>query len=119
MATSFFPEGLSPLTRYNAAQRGTHIRRRNRKRSDGAVAVVRPAAAVIRVLATSSSFDNPFGSDCALAGLFRVMALASRLPSQSHNLYCPNWDSGIRDSHHALEHFPVNQSVSFSLERAR
>ena len=74
MATSFFPEGLSPLTRYNAAQRGTHIRRRNRKRSDGVVAVVRPAAAVIRVLATSSSFDNPFGSDCALAGLFRVMA---------------------------------------------
>jgi len=47
MATSFFPEGLSPLTRSNAAQRGTHIRRRNRKRSDGAVAVVRPAAAVI------------------------------------------------------------------------
>jgi hypothetical protein len=54
MATSFFLEGLSPLTRSNAAQSGTHIRRRNRKRSDGAVAVVRLAAAVIRVLGTWS-----------------------------------------------------------------
>jgi hypothetical protein len=60
MATSLFPEGVSPLAPSNAAQWQTHIRRRNRKRSDGSVAVVRSAAAVIRVLATSSSFDNPF-----------------------------------------------------------
>jgi hypothetical protein len=60
MATLFFPEGLSTLARSNAAQWGTHIRRRNRKRSDSAAAVVRSVAAVIRVLATWSSFDNPF-----------------------------------------------------------
>jgi hypothetical protein len=52
-----------------AAQcRASYIRRRNRKRSDGAVAVVRFVAAAVRVLATWSSFDNPFrDSDCDLA----------------------------------------------------
>jgi hypothetical protein len=60
MARSFFPEEKSSLARPNAAHSRTHIRRRNRKCSDGAVAVVRSAAAVIRVLVTSSSFDNPF-----------------------------------------------------------
>jgi hypothetical protein len=60
MATSFFPEMVSPLVWSNAAQSGTHIRRRHRKCSDGAVAVVRSVAAAIRVLATWSSFDNPF-----------------------------------------------------------
>jgi len=60
MATSLFPEGVSPLARSNAARWRTHIRRRSRKRSDGAVAAVRSAAAVFRVLATSSSFDDPF-----------------------------------------------------------
>jgi hypothetical protein len=59
MATPFFPEMVSPLARSNAAQWGTHIRRRNRKCSDGAVAVVRSVAAAIRVLATWSSFDSP------------------------------------------------------------
>jgi hypothetical protein len=37
---------------YNAAQWGTHIRRRNRKCSDGAAAVLRSLAAAIRALAT-------------------------------------------------------------------
>jgi len=60
MAASFFPEMASPLARSNAAQWRTHIRRRNRKRSDGAFAVVRSVAAAIRVVATWSSFDNPF-----------------------------------------------------------
>jgi hypothetical protein len=41
METPFFPEMVSPLARSNAAQWRTHIRRRNRKRSDGAVATVR------------------------------------------------------------------------------
>jgi hypothetical protein len=36
----------------NAAQWGTHIRRRNRKCSDGAAAVLRSLAAAIRALAT-------------------------------------------------------------------
>jgi hypothetical protein len=68
MATPFFPEMVSPVARPNAAQWRTHIRRRNRKRSDGAVAVVRSVAAAIRVLATLSLFDNPFrASDCGLA----------------------------------------------------
>jgi len=39
-----------PLTPSNAAQRGTHIHPRNRKRFDGAVAVVRSDAAAIRAL---------------------------------------------------------------------
>jgi len=51
---------VSLLARSNAAQWRTHIRRRNRKRSDGAVAVVRSVAVAIRALATWSSFDNPF-----------------------------------------------------------
>jgi hypothetical protein len=60
MATPFFSEMVSPLARSNAAQWRTHIRRRNRKRSDGAVAAaVRSVAAAIRVLATWSSFDIP------------------------------------------------------------
>jgi hypothetical protein len=49
MATPFFPEMVSPLARSNAAQWGTHIRRLDRKRSDGAVAVVRSVAAAIRL----------------------------------------------------------------------
>jgi hypothetical protein len=36
------------------------IRRRNRKRSDGADAVVRSDAVAIRAPATWQSFDNPF-----------------------------------------------------------
>jgi len=58
MATPFFPEMVSPLARSNAAQWGTHIRRRHRKRSDGAVAVVRSVAAAMRLLETRSSFDS-------------------------------------------------------------
>jgi hypothetical protein len=48
--------GLESLSRRhiwrssNAVQRGTHIRRHNRKRFDGAVAVVRSVAAAIRAL---------------------------------------------------------------------
>jgi len=61
MATLFFPEIVSPPPRSNAAQWRTHIRRRNHKRSAGAVAVARSVAATIRVLATWSSFDKPFG----------------------------------------------------------
>jgi hypothetical protein len=38
------PEMATPLLEPNAAQRGTHIRRRNRKRFDGAVAIVRSGA---------------------------------------------------------------------------
>jgi hypothetical protein len=53
MATPFFLEMLSPLARSNAAQWRTRIRRRNRKRSDGAVAVARSVVAAIGVLATS------------------------------------------------------------------
>ena len=52
MATSFLSEMATPLPEPNAAQRGTHIRRRNRKRSDDAVAIVRSDAAAIRALAT-------------------------------------------------------------------
>ena len=37
-------------TQSNAAQRGTHIHARNRKRFDGAVAVVRSVAVASRVL---------------------------------------------------------------------
>jgi hypothetical protein len=59
MATPFFPEMVSPLARSDAALWGTHIRRRNRKRSDGAVAIVRSVAAAMRLLlATRSSFDS-------------------------------------------------------------
>ena len=50
MATTFLPEMATPLPRPNAAQWGTHIRRCNRNRSDGAVAIVRSDAAAIRVL---------------------------------------------------------------------
>jgi len=71
MATPFFPEMVSPLERSDAAQWGTHIRRRNRKRSDGAVAVVRSVAASIRVLATWSSFDS-LRRDCSPAGFIPV-----------------------------------------------
>jgi hypothetical protein len=46
---------LDRLARSNAAQWGTHIRRRNRKCSDAAVAVVRSVAAAIGALATQSS----------------------------------------------------------------
>jgi hypothetical protein len=60
MAASFFPEMASPLARSNAAQWRTHNCRRNRKRSDGAFAVVRSVAAAIRVVATWSSFENLF-----------------------------------------------------------
>ena len=54
MATTFLLEMATPLPRSNAVQRGTHIGRRNRKRSDGAVAIVRSVAAAIRVLTTWS-----------------------------------------------------------------
>jgi len=50
------------MARSNAAQLGTRIRRRNRKRSGGAVAVVRSVAAAIHALATWSSF-NSLGRD--------------------------------------------------------
>jgi hypothetical protein len=39
-----------PLTQSNAAQRGTHIHPRNRKRFDGAIAVVRSVAVAICAL---------------------------------------------------------------------
>jgi len=54
MATSFLPAMAAPLPRSNAAQRGTHIRRRNCKRSVGAVAIARSDAAAIRALGTWS-----------------------------------------------------------------
>jgi len=54
MATSFLPEMATPLPRSNAAQRGTHIRRRNRKHFDGAVAIVHSDAAAIPALGTWS-----------------------------------------------------------------
>jgi hypothetical protein len=57
--------------RSSAARWETHIRRRNRKRSDGAVAFVPSVAAAVRVLATSSSF-NSVGTDCNLAGFIPV-----------------------------------------------
>ena len=38
------------MARPNAAQWRTHIRRRNRKRFDGAIAIVRSGAAAIRAL---------------------------------------------------------------------
>ena len=43
---------LERLARSNAAHWGTHIRSRNRKRSDDAVAVPRSFVAAIRALAT-------------------------------------------------------------------
>jgi len=46
------PAVLERLARSNAAHWGTHIRRRNRKRSDDAVAVLRSFAAAICALAT-------------------------------------------------------------------
>ena len=46
------PAVLERLARSNAAQWGTHNRRRNRKHSDDAVAVLRSFAAAIRALAT-------------------------------------------------------------------
>jgi hypothetical protein len=54
MATTFLPEMATPLPQSNGAQRVTHIRGRNRKRSDGAVAIVRSDAAAIRALGTWS-----------------------------------------------------------------
>jgi hypothetical protein len=50
---SAYPHDAKPeLPRSNAAHSETHIRRRNRKCSDGAVAVLRSLAAAIRALAT-------------------------------------------------------------------
>jgi hypothetical protein len=46
------PTVLERLARPNAAQWGTDIRLRNRKRSDGAAAVLRSIAAAVCVLAT-------------------------------------------------------------------
>jgi hypothetical protein len=64
---------MSPLARSNAAQWRTHIRRRNRKRSDGAAAAVRSVAAALRVLATWSSFDTLLGLlDGGLTRLWEV-----------------------------------------------
>jgi hypothetical protein len=81
MATPFFREIVSPLARSNAAQLRTHIRRRNRKRFDGSVAAVRSVAAAIRVLATWSSFDNPFRAcDCGLARFIPALWRAVYLP---------------------------------------
>jgi hypothetical protein len=55
MATTLFlPEMAAPLPRPNAVQWETHIRCYNRKRSDGAVAIVRSDAAAIRSLGTWS-----------------------------------------------------------------
>jgi len=54
MATSFLSEMATPLPEPNAAQRGTHIRHRNRKRFDGAVAIVRSGAGAVRALGTWS-----------------------------------------------------------------
>jgi hypothetical protein len=56
MATPFFPEMVSPLARSDAAQWGTHIRRRNRKRSDARLRLF--VAAAMRLLAARSSFDS-------------------------------------------------------------
>src|SRR6516165_11955614 len=113
MAASFFPEIVSPLARSNAARWRTHIRRRNRKRSDGAFAVVRSVAAPIRVVATWSSFDNPFHWQCLRSSHFIPALWLARvyLPIR-HSLCCPNWDKDIRDSHHVLERLPLNQSLS-------
>jgi hypothetical protein len=46
------PAVLERVARSNAAHWGTHIRRRNRKRSDDAVAVLPSLAAALRALAT-------------------------------------------------------------------
>jgi hypothetical protein len=54
MATTFLPEMATPVPLPNAVQWGTHIRRPNRKRFDGAVAIVRSDAAAIRTLGTWS-----------------------------------------------------------------
>jgi hypothetical protein len=53
------PAVLERLARSNAAQWGTHNRRRNRKHSDDAVAVLRSFAA-IRALATQSCYRTRF-----------------------------------------------------------
>ena len=58
---------LEHLAQSNAAQWGTHIRRRNRKRSDGAVAVLRSVATALCALVTWPSF-NSLRKDCGLAG---------------------------------------------------
>src|SRR6516225_2683538 len=107
MATSLSPEGVSPLARSNAARWRTHIRRRNRKRSDDAVAAVRSAAAVIRVSATSSSFDNPsVGNDCGIASFIPALRPSLRVYFPDRPIICvaQKWVSGIRDGHHVLEH---------------
>jgi hypothetical protein len=112
MATPFFPKMVSPLAQSNAAQLRTHIRRRNRKRSDGAVAAVRSVAAAIRVLATWSSFDNPFrASDCGLARFIPALWPSAFTFPLTRSLCWPNWDSVICDSHHVLEPLPLNQSL--------
>jgi hypothetical protein len=54
------PAVLERLARSNAAQWGTHNRRRNRKHSDDAVAVLRSFAAAIRALATQSCYRTRF-----------------------------------------------------------
>jgi hypothetical protein len=46
------------MARSNAAQWGTHIHRRNRKRSDGAGTDVRAIAAAIGALLAWSSFNS-------------------------------------------------------------
>jgi hypothetical protein len=113
MATPFFPEMVSPLAQSNAVQLRTHIPRRNRKRSDGAVAAVRSVAAAIRVLANWSSFDNPFrASDCGLARFIPALWPCAFTFPLTRSLCWPNWDSGICDSHHVLEPLPLNQSLS-------
>jgi hypothetical protein len=62
---------LERLARSNAARRGTHIHRRNRKCSDAAVAFVPSVAAENRALATWSSLRS-VGTDCHLAGFIPV-----------------------------------------------
>jgi hypothetical protein len=52
---SFIRRRSLPLTQSNAAQGETHIHPRNRKRFDGAVAVVRSVAVAIRALDSFSS----------------------------------------------------------------
>src|ERR1700745_477961 len=37
----------------------------------------------------------------------------------TRSLCCPNWDSGICDSHHVLEPLPLNQSLSLGAPEQR
>jgi len=87
---SFGGRGL-PLTQSNAAQRGTHIRPRNRKRFDGAVAVVRSVAVTI----------------CAYSSSWRSLYSLRSTVQEPHRRFC--------DSHHVSEKLCGQEGIKVTI----